>query len=272
MRISVNGGHTPAAPGASGYLDELAEDRKFKDRLIAALRARGHEVGDSTADDWADASADLAQQCRRVNAFGADLAISIHFNAGGGTGVEAFAHGADAYGMQLAAKISANLARAMGLPDRGAKDGSWLYFVANSNPTAVLIETCFVDRAEDKAAYDATSWDALCDAVCDAIEIYNEGEEDMTPSDLMNAQIAVQDSDGEGQSNVEVWQAWSWSYRYAQKAVQMLGELSAQNAALAEAVKTLAENAGADPDAISKAVSDAVAKKLESINLSVTVD
>lgn len=181
MRISVNGGHTPTAPGASGYIDELAEDRKFKDRLISALRARGHEVSDSTSDDWADANADLAQQCQRVNAFGADLAISIHFNAGGGTGVEAFAHGADAHGMQLAAKISANLARALGLPDRGAKDGSWLYFVNNTDPTAVLIETCFVDRAEDKAAYDATSWDDLCNAVCDAVEGVSWGGQSPKP-------------------------------------------------------------------------------------------
>lgn len=181
MRISVNGGHTPASPGASGYIDELTEDRKFKDRLIAALRARGHEVGDSTADDWADANTDLAQQCQRVNAFGADLAISIHFNAGGGTGPEVLAHRGDAYGMRLAAKISANLARALGLPDRGAKDGSWLYFVNNTNPTAVLIETCFVDRSEDKAAYDSTSWDALCDAVCDAVDGATWGGESPKP-------------------------------------------------------------------------------------------
>lgn len=37
------------------------------------------------------------------------------------------------------------------------------------------------------------------------------------------------------------------------------------------AIKALAESQGADPDAIAKTVSDAVAKKLESIDLSVTV-
>lgn len=37
------------------------------------------------------------------------------------------------------------------------------------------------------------------------------------------------------------------------------------------AIKALAESQGADPDSIAKTVSDAVAKKLESIDLSVTV-
>lgn len=47
--------------------------------------------------------------------------------------------------------------------------------------------------------------------------------------------------------------------------------MDVQIAALSEAVKTLASSQGADPDEIAKAVADAVAKKLESIDLSVTV-
>ena len=47
--------------------------------------------------------------------------------------------------------------------------------------------------------------------------------------------------------------------------------LTAQVAALSEAVRTLAEAQGADPDAIASAVSDAVERKLASIELTVTV-
>ena len=42
MVINVHGGHNAKAPGASGLLDEVAEDRKVKDLVIARLRALGH--------------------------------------------------------------------------------------------------------------------------------------------------------------------------------------------------------------------------------------
>lgn len=99
-----------------------------------------------------------------------------------------------------------------------------------------------------------------------------KGEIDMTVDELMNAPIAVQDSDGDGQHNTTVWQTWSWAYRYAQSACQMLNEVKVQNAALTETVKTLAENMGANPDEVAAKVAAAVEKKLESIDLSVTVD
>ena len=99
-----------------------------------------------------------------------------------------------------------------------------------------------------------------------------KGEIDMTVDELMNANIAVQDADGDGQHNIPTWQAWSWAYRYAQSACQMLNEVKVQNAALAETVRTLAENIGADPDEVASKVAEAVERKLESIDLSVTVE
>ena len=42
MVINVLGGHNTTAPGASGLLNEVAEDRKVKDLVIAKLRALGH--------------------------------------------------------------------------------------------------------------------------------------------------------------------------------------------------------------------------------------
>ena len=104
------------------------------------------------------------------------------------------------------------------------------------------------------------------------VEAKLEGVDDMTPDEMMSASLAVQDSDGEGQHNIEVWQAWSWAYRYSQNACQKLNELLVQNAALVETVKTLAENMGANPDEIATTVASAVEDKLKRINLSVTVE
>lgn len=50
---------------------------------------------------------------------------------------------------------------------------------------------------------------------------------------------------------------------------QRIQAVQVQLTALSEAVKTLAENQGADPEAVAKAVSDAVAAKLEQIKITV---
>ena len=96
MKITVNGGHTPTSPGARKYLDEVKCDRAVKDALIAELRARGHTVTDCTADDRMPYPEELDAQVARANASGAELGISIHLNAGGGTGCEALYHPASA--------------------------------------------------------------------------------------------------------------------------------------------------------------------------------
>ena len=168
MRINVNGGHTRRAPGASGYLDELAEDRLVKDALIAELRSRGHEVSDSTTDE-ATVSADLREQCRRANASGAEVAVSVHFNAcPGGTGTEVW-HYAGSSAQGLAADMSARVAKALGLRDRGAKATTQLYWLRHTDMPAVLVEVCFVDSAGDAEAYRRVGPAAVARAIADAI-------------------------------------------------------------------------------------------------------
>ena len=168
MRINVNGGHTRRAPGASGYLDELAEDRLVKDALVAELRARGHEVSDSTTDE-ATVSADLREQCRRANASGAEVAVSVHFNAcPGGTGTEVW-HYAGSSAQGLAADMSARVAKALGLRDRGAKATTQLYWLRHTDMPAVLVEACFVDSAGDAEAYRRVGPAAVARAIADAI-------------------------------------------------------------------------------------------------------
>ena len=168
MRVNVNGGHTRRAPGASGYLDELTEDRLVKDALVAELRARGHEVSDSTTDE-ATVMDDLREQCRLANASGAEVAVSVHFNAcPGGTGTEVW-HYAGSSSQGLAADMSARVAKALGLRDRGAKATTQLYWLRHTDMPAVLVEVCFVDSAGDAEAYRRVGPAAVARAIADAI-------------------------------------------------------------------------------------------------------
>lgn len=154
MKINVNGGHTPTAPGASGYLDELSCDRAIKDSLIQILRDRGHEVTDSTSPDSYNVNDDLVYQANKANASGAELAVSIHLNAGGGTGTEVYYYPGSYSGSNYASAVSSKVSSVLGLRNRGAKSSSSLYWLRSTSMTAILVEVCFVDTWEDKVAYD----------------------------------------------------------------------------------------------------------------------
>lgn len=168
MRINVNGGHTRRAPGASGYLDELTEDRLVKDALVAELRARGHEVSDSTTDE-ATVMDDLREQCRLANASGAELAVSVHLNSGGGTGPECWAWAGNAEAAGLSQRVADSVAAALGLPSRGAKTNQLFYWLRHTEMPAILVECCFVDSERDAEAWRRVGPAAVARAIADAI-------------------------------------------------------------------------------------------------------
>lgn len=167
MKIAIAGGHSAKAYGAVGYLDEYKCDRAYVAQLITALRRAGHTVVDCS-NEKPNQNAELAEECRIANASGADLFIAVHFNSGGGTGTECFYSAGNTTGKKYAEKLSANVASALGLKNRGAKTANF-YVLRNTKMTAVLLEVCFVDSKADKAAWDKTSWAALTNAVVSAV-------------------------------------------------------------------------------------------------------
>lgn len=184
MRIVIDMGHTPTSPGASGYLDELSCDRATGERVIAELERRGHTVFNSTPDDWVAYPQEVNERCYYTNSlWGIDLFCSIHFNAGGGHGTEVLYFAGDGDGAWWASQISKNLSKALGLPNRGAKPNDWVGVICNTNPTAVLIEVCFVDNWDDAEAWHNTPWEPIINAICDGIEGHDwNGESgDYTP-------------------------------------------------------------------------------------------
>ena len=162
MVINVHGGHNAKAPGASGLLNEVAEDRKVKDLVIAKLRALGHTVYDCTDDDGATANACLKNIVARCNSHSADLDVSIHFNAaandpagnGRTTGTEVLVYSASSAAAPYAANICAAIA-ALGFRNRGVKERPGLYVLKHTRASALLVECCFVDDADDAALYNA---------------------------------------------------------------------------------------------------------------------
>lgn len=154
MKFNVHGGHNSHVTGASKYLNELNEDRKVKNEVIRLLKAQGHTVYDCTDDSGTTQNANLSNIVKKCNAHSVDLDVSIHLNAGGGTGVEAYIYPGSS-SKDEATRICSKVSSTLGIKNRGVKDGSNLYVVRHTNASAVLVECCFVDNITDRDHWDA---------------------------------------------------------------------------------------------------------------------
>lgn len=154
MIINVHGGHSLKCRGASGYLDEVNEDRAVKNRVIELLRANGHTVYDCTDDVGKTQNANLRNIVRKCNAHKVDLDVSIHLNAGGGTGTEVYIYNNNSKAKDEAARIANNISNALGIRNRGVKPRTNLYVLRKTNSPSLLVECCFVDNATDKAHWN----------------------------------------------------------------------------------------------------------------------
>lgn len=153
MKVFISAGHGGSDPGA------VADSFKEKDlNLSIALACRdvlerhGVEVRMSRTKDENDP---LSEEIRECNAYGPDLAVSIHNNAGGGDGAEVFYHYGGGKSKDLAENVLAEIVKA-GQNSRGAKirknsAGKDYYgFIRETSCPAVIVECAFVDNATDR--------------------------------------------------------------------------------------------------------------------------
>ena len=165
MRIVINAGHTKngVGTGASKYLNESTETRKIAYELMKLLADSKHEVIPAVFDR---SSNNLKEAVQLANNEGADLFVSIHLNAGGGTGCEVFTW----RGQQVAQAVKAcSYLGKLGFKNRGIKDGSGLYVIKNTKCTAILIEVCFVDNKADADLFKKLGYTNIAKAIYSAI-------------------------------------------------------------------------------------------------------
>lgn len=164
---NIHAGHCPQGQGASGavgFLQESIENRKVKNRVISALKNAGHTVYDCTDDTNCTANQNLQRIVSKCNAHNVDLDVSIHLNAGGGTGVEVWCY--DGKTADIASAICRKVSTALGIPNRGVKHSKGLYVLKNTKSPALLVECCFVDSQNDADKWDT---DKCGDAIASAI-------------------------------------------------------------------------------------------------------
>ena len=147
MRIFLDPGHGGSDPGAAKIIKESQYTLIYALELGRALKGLGFEVNYSRTSD-SDVS--LAERCRMANTWKADYFISIHFNAGGGTGIETFALAAGGNAERLAKAVQSPLIAHTGMRDRGVKFANFQVLRDTLMP-AVLIELGFLTNKADCA-------------------------------------------------------------------------------------------------------------------------
>lgn len=157
---SIHAGHGGRKNGST-WTDPGAVGCGYKEadvaRTITAMMVKKAGLKNVTDNAGTTANAIVNNVANNINKCADGWHISNHLNAfnGSATGVEVL-YGSSA-SKATAAKLSAAIAKALGLVDRGAKDGTWLGIARNSGAgkKVLLIEWGFIDNASDmKALFD----------------------------------------------------------------------------------------------------------------------
>ena len=166
MKIVINAAHTKfgKGTGAVGYIVESKETRKIAFELMKLLTETNHEVIPCIFDKSTN---NLKEAVDLANNEQADLFLSIHLNAGGGTGCEAFTYKGAKH--QEATKMLKNLEN-LGFKNRGVKDGTQFYVVKNTKMKAILIEIFFLDTKKDVELYNKVGVERIAQAIFEAIK------------------------------------------------------------------------------------------------------
>lgn len=159
-KVFLGVGHGGEDPGAVGNgLKEKDLNLTIALACQAELARHGVTVLLSRTKDETE---DLADRVRECNAFGPDLALDIHNNAGGGDGAEVYHHYKGGTGKTLAVNILAEIVE-IGQNSRGAKTrvnaaGRDYYgWIRDTKAPAVIVEAAFLDNKKDIQILDTAA-------------------------------------------------------------------------------------------------------------------
>ena len=182
IKIVIDPGHGGSDSGANhnGILEKnLNLDVALKLRTL--LECNNIEVT-LTREDDSDLS--LRKRCDISNSLMPDLFISIHHNAGGGSGYEIYHYTGSNLGSNIAQCIDQEFIK---LNNRryvgsglyaGNKKGDY-YVLKKTKSVAALTEFCFIDNKEDMLKYDANKQaNAIYLGICKYMGIKPSSDDD----------------------------------------------------------------------------------------------
>lgn len=117
----------------------------------------------------------LTERISAVNTADYDFVAEFHLNAGGGTGTECYYHAGGAEGKKYAEAISKAISETFGIKNRGAKTKlnsngkDYFAIIRETKPTAVLIETVFIDTSDVNHVCNASGQKKCGEAIAKAV-------------------------------------------------------------------------------------------------------
>lgn len=209
--LTVHAGHNPdgkVGSGAVGNIKESTEARNVLKELIP-LAQKECKVYDTTCNNGSSQSDILNKIIAKCNSYNTDLNVSIHFNSGGGRGVEVLVYNLnDKETVEIASRICKKITEtyhAKGDKDfknRGVKERKTLAFLRRTKAKSILVECCFVDTSDTKN-YNAK------DMAIDIYEgIFNKSVNSKPQEDKMKYTIVY-----EGEVDKVISQLMSMNYK-----------------------------------------------------------
>ncbi|MFR4997287.1 MAG: N-acetylmuramoyl-L-alanine amidase [Clostridium paraputrificum] len=170
MIIGIDKGHSTwdkSPCGAIGLLNESKENRLVGDKVIGKLRALGHTVIDCSCNSASNVNEQLAAIVNKANAQELDLFLSLHLNAGGGTGAEVYTTNTSG-AKQEAKKLIDTYCNRTGFRNRGHKYKE-LYVLRHTVAPAMLLEMAFVDIEADYKKWNDLGHELIANAIVEGI-------------------------------------------------------------------------------------------------------
>ena len=159
-KVFIGIGHGGSDPGAvaNGFKEA---DLNLVIGLACAteLERHGVQVRTSRTKNENDP---LTEEIKECNAYGPDLAVDIHINAGGGDGAEVYYYSGGGTSKVLAENILAEIVK-IGQNSRGIKtrvnaNGTDYYgFIRETKAPATIVECAFIDNTTDIKIIDTTA-------------------------------------------------------------------------------------------------------------------
>lgn len=147
--VYFDAGHGGRDPGAVKYVTEKNVNIKVVNYAVEYLKDHFEvEIYEDVSDDT------LATICGRANRLKADLFVSIHFNAGGGDGFEAWLYSSANKALGVCFE---KYVKQTGQNSRGVKYDPELIVLNSTNMKAILCEIAFVDNKKDISDWDENS-------------------------------------------------------------------------------------------------------------------
>lgn len=158
VKIFIDPGHGGTDSGAvgNGLLEKnitLQISTRIRDILLNEydnVSIRMSRTGDQTVS--------LPERTNAANAWAADFLLSVHINAGGGTGYEDYIYpGVGTPTTTYQNNIHSEVLKLVNFSDRGKKTANF-HMLRESNMPAVLTENGFIDNANDASKLKTSSF------------------------------------------------------------------------------------------------------------------